>query len=83
MLYQTLLILKQGVEEELGWDPVERFDQRIERVGPLRQDPPGIEVGVVLHFDAAAVAVANLGDEWIVGPWPSDAWSDVDVAELV
>ena len=26
LLFQTLLIMKQAVEEELGWDPVERFD---------------------------------------------------------
>ena len=37
----------------------ERVGQRIEGVSRLRQDPPGAEVGVALHFAAGAVAVAK------------------------
>jgi hypothetical protein len=61
----------------------ERLGQRIEGVSRLRQDPPGAEVGVVLHFPVGAVAVANLGDDLIVGTWPADAWSAAGVTEVV
>jgi len=61
----------------------ERVGQRIEGVSWLRQDPPGTEVGVVLHFAVGAVAVANLGDDLVVAAWPADAWSAAGVAEVV
>ena len=71
--------VEPGTPRPLG----ERVGQRIEAVSRLRQDPPGAEVGVVLHFDVGAVAVANLGDDLVVGAWPGDAWSSAGVAEVV
>ncbi|MDQ1619475.1 MAG: hypothetical protein QOE19_2044, partial [Actinomycetota bacterium] len=42
---------------------------------------PGMEVGMVLHFQGGSVGVANLGDEIVVGPWPGDTWMQHNVVE--
>ena len=52
-----------------------RVGQTIDRVSHLWQQPPGEEVGFVLHFAGGAVAIANLADELIVDHWPDETWS--------
>jgi hypothetical protein len=60
---------------------VERVGQRIEDVSRLRQDPPGMEVGIVLHFREGPVGIANLGDELVIDRWPGDTWKHSHVVE--
>jgi hypothetical protein len=42
----------------------------IEAATALHQGPAGMDVGVLLTFESGSVAVANLGDELMVGDWP-------------
>ena len=60
---------------------VERVGQRIEDVSRLQQAPPGMQVGLVLHFQDGSVGVANLGDELVIGRWPAYMWTQNDVVE--
>jgi hypothetical protein len=64
------------VEVERGTPGVlgSRVGQRIQRVSHLWQDPPGEEVGFVLHFGDSSVAIANLADELIIDEWPDAMW---------
>ena len=54
--------------------------RRIERVSRLWQEPPGEEVGFVLHFLEGSVAIANLADDLIIQSWPDQSWADRDVS---
>jgi len=66
------------VEVECG-TPVtlgERLGQEIKQVGRLWGDPPGEEVGFVLHFEEGSVGIANVADELTIAPWPDRSWSD-------
>lgn len=52
--------------------------EAVQQVLLLDQDPPGMTVGFVLVLPSGSVAVANLGDELFVEPWPG-RWRDSDV----
>ena len=55
--------------------------QHIERVSRLRQTPPDMTVGMVLHFRDGSVAMADLGDDLVVADWPAPEWEQAGVAE--
>lgn len=61
---------------------IEHVGERIEAVSRLYQAPPGMEVGLVLAFQAGAVGIADLCDEFAVVPWPDAAWSHWNVSVL-
>jgi hypothetical protein len=48
--------------------------ERIRTVQHLWQEPPGMEVGLVLGFTPGAVGIANLSDELWVMDWPAPDW---------
>ncbi len=67
--------------EQSGPTPlIERLGERIDAVSLLDQSPPGMTGGIVLHFAGDSVAVADLGDELVVAPWPADDWSQSNVS---
>jgi hypothetical protein len=59
-----------------------RIGQRIEGVGRLWQEPPGEEVGFVLHFTEGSVGIANLADDLVVNAWPDESWVAQGVSSL-
>jgi hypothetical protein len=54
--------------------------QNIERVSRLRQTPPDVTVGMVLHFRHGSVGIADLGDELVAADWPAPDWALAGVA---
>lgn len=47
----------------------------------LWAEPPGEEVGFVLHFDDGAVGIANVADDLTALAWPDPLWSKWGVSE--
>ena len=60
-----------GTPELLG----AKVGQTIHATSGLWQEPPGDEVGFILHLSDADVGVANLGDDLVIESWPSDTWT--------
>ena len=54
--------------------------ERVDAVSRLDQRPPGVEVGLALHFQEGSVGVADLGDELVVAPWPDVDWERWNVS---
>jgi hypothetical protein len=73
----TDIVVEAGSPEALA----ERSGQRIERVTGLKHTIFGSDVGLVFHFADGAVAMVNIEDELVFGPWPSDTWADARVTE--
>lgn len=73
-----------SVEVERGTPLIlgSRVGQEITQVTRLWQDPPGGEVGFILHFGEGSVAIANLADELTIAPWPDRIWSGWGVSSV-
>jgi hypothetical protein len=74
----TTIVVEDGSPDELA----QRVGQRIERVTGLTHAIFGSDVGLVLHFADGAVALVNVEDELVFGPWPSADWAAARVAEV-
>lgn len=72
------------VEVETGTPEVlsARIGQSIEAIRPLWQEPPGEEVGFILHFHDGDVGIANIADELTVLTWPDALWSKWGVSRV-
>jgi len=70
--------VSEGTPEVLGG----KVGQTIEATSGLWQEPPGEEVGFILHFSDGDVGVANLADDLVIEPWPSPAWTRWGVSEI-
>jgi hypothetical protein len=59
-----------------------KVGQTIEATSRLWQEPPGEEVGFILHFKDGDIGVANLADDLVIEPWSSAAWSRCGVSRM-
>lgn len=59
-----------------------RVGQAIEAISLLWAEPPGEEVGFILHFDDGDVGIANVADELTVRAWPDAMWSKWGVSRV-
>jgi hypothetical protein len=75
----TDIVVEDGSPEVLA----RRVGQRVERVTGLSHAIFGSDVGLVLHFVDGAVALVNVEDELVFGPWPSATWASARVTEAV
>jgi hypothetical protein len=69
---------RYGTVEVVGGTPdvlAAKVGQTIEATSALWQEPPGEEVGFILHFRDGNIGVANLADDLVIEPWPSAAWT--------
>lgn len=72
------------VEVELGTPEVlgTRVGQSIEATSVLWAEPPGEEVGFVLHFHDGDVGIANVADDLMVLAWHDPRWSEWGITRL-
>lgn len=59
-----------------------RIGQQIEATSLLWADPPGEEVGFILHFHEGSVGIANVADELTFPAWPDALWSKWEIFPL-
>ena len=75
--YGTVEVV-EGTPRVLG----AKVGQRIEATSGLWQEPPGEEVGFILHFGDGDVGVANIVDDLEIQPWPSADWTRWGVSRM-
>ncbi len=75
--YGTVEVV-EGTPQVLG----AKVGNRIEATSGLWQEPPGEEVGFILHFGDGDVGVANLSDDLAIEPWPSADWTRWGVSRM-
>lgn len=70
--------LVEGTPRVLG----AKLGQRIEATSGLWQEPPGEEVGFILHFADGDIGLANIADDLEIRPWPSTDWARWGVSRI-
>jgi hypothetical protein len=82
--YETYDIERGTVEVEPGTPEIlgARIGQSIRATSALWAEPPGEEVGFILHFDDGDVGIANVADELTVLTWPDALWTMWGVSRL-
>ena len=80
--YEMPELATQVVVERRAPAPLEAIvGQVIDGVSRLQAEGYGVRVGFVLNTNVGGVAIADVGDDLVIGSWPDPArWSAVEVA---